>query len=83
MCFSLYILVNSKNSPDNYKICKINVGAKIKTPEMLRIVSNHLKAQKMSRISVIKLPFVLMFVPNRYKTQKMNEKVIVENGGML
>ena len=50
---------------------------------MLRIVSNHLKAQKMSRISVIKLPFVLMFVPNRCKTQKMNEKVIVENGGML
>ena len=37
-CFSIYKIVDSEYSPDNNKSSKINIGAIIKNPQMLKFV---------------------------------------------
>ena len=49
--FSLYNMVDSENSPENYKCSKISIGVIIKHPEMLRYVFNYPKTKKMCKIS--------------------------------
>ena len=39
-------MVDSENSPDNYKTFKISIGAIIKNPEILKFVPDHLKIKK-------------------------------------
>ena len=62
-------MVESDNSPDNYKPLKISIGAIIKNSEMLKFVSDHRKTKKMCKNAVKKLPFVIINVPDRYKSQ--------------
>ena len=62
-------MVDSEYSPDNYKSSKINIGAIIKNPQMLRFVSDHLKTKKMCKHAVNILSFAIRCVSNRYKTQ--------------
>ena len=57
------------SSTDNCKPLKTNIGAKIKNPEMLKFIPDHLKTKKMCKDTVKKLPLVIRFVPDRYKTQ--------------
>ena len=57
------------SSTDNRKPLKTNIGAKIKNPEMLKFIPDHLKTKKMCKDTVKKLPLVIRFVPDRYKTQ--------------
>ena len=49
--FSLYNMVDSENSPENYKCSKISIGVIIKHPEMLRYVFNYPKTKKMCKMS--------------------------------
>ena len=65
------------------KTLKINSGATIKDPEMLRHVSDHLKTKTICKYAVKKLPLVINYVSDRYKTQRMCNKVVLENGEML
>ena len=65
------------------KTLKINIGATIKDPEMLRHVSDHLKTKAICKHAVKKLPPVINYVSDRYKTQRMCNKVVLENGEML
>ena len=60
-------MVGSEYSTNNYKSLRINIGAIIKDPEMLRFVHDHLKTKMMCK----------------YKTRQMCEDVILENGGTL
>ena len=51
-CFSLYEMVDSEYSTDNYKSWSsnkksISVGAVIKNPEMVRFVPGHFKTKNM------------------------------------
>ena len=63
-CLSLYRMVGSKYSPDNYETLKRSIGAKIKNPEMLRSVPDHLKIKKVCGNAVKKLPFAVRYVPD-------------------
>ena len=57
-------MVGSKYSPDNYETLKRSIGAKIKNPEMLRSVPDHLKIKKVCGNAVKKLPFAVRYVPD-------------------
>ena len=61
----------------------ISIGARIKNPEMLRFVPDHLKTKKMCKNAVKKMLLVVRYVPDQYKTQEMCDRVILENGGTL
>lgn len=63
-------MVDSDNSPDNYKILKISFGTIIKHPEMLKFVCYHHKTKKMCKRIVKKLPFVKIYALDWYKTQE-------------
>ena len=76
-------MVDSENSPRNYKTLKISMGTIIKHPESLRFVPDHLKTKKMYKNAVEKLPFVVRYLPYRYKIQEVSGKVIIENVEML
>ena len=43
---------------DIYKSLNINIGTVMKNPEMLKLVSDHLKTKKMCKHAVIKLPYL-------------------------
>ena len=45
-------MVDSEYCPDNYKSLKISIAAIIKNLEVLRFVSDHLKAKKMCKNAV-------------------------------
>ena len=51
--FSKYKMVDSR---DINKYLNINIGIVMKKPEMLKLVPNHLKTEKMCRHAVKKLP---------------------------
>ena len=51
-CFSIYKIVDSEYSTDNYKSPKISIGAVMKNPEMFKFVSDHLKTKKMYKHAV-------------------------------
>ena len=53
-------MAESEYSPDNYKAFKISIG----NPEMVKFISDYLKANKMCKNAVKKLPFVIMYVPD-------------------
>ena len=55
--FSIYKMVDSEYSTDDYKSSKISIGEIMKNPEMLRLLSGHLKTKKMCNHAVKKLPF--------------------------
>ena len=46
----------------------------MKNPEMLKLVSDHLKTIKMCKHVVKKLPYQLKYVPDQFKTQQMCDK---------
>ena len=48
--FSLYKMIESENSPDNFKILKISIGAIMKNPEMLKLVPDHYNTKKILRL---------------------------------
>ena len=50
-------MVDSEYSTDDYKSSKISIGEIMKNPEMLRLLSGHLKTKKMCNHAVKKLPF--------------------------
>ena len=60
----MYQIVDSKTQ-------KIAIVEMIKDPEMLRLVTDHLKNEKMCKHAVKKLPFLINYVPNQYKTLQM------------
>ena len=62
-CFSIYKMVDSESSTDNYKTLKISIGIVIKYQEMLRFVPDHLKAKNICKHAVEK-SFVIRHVPN-------------------
>lgn len=66
-------MVDSQYSTDNYNSVKIVIGAIIKSPEMLRLVHNYLKTEKMCKHSAKKLSFLKSYVLDQYKTQEMLE----------
>ena len=47
-----------------------------KNPEMLRLVSDHLKTNKIRKNADNKLLFVIKYVSDQYKTQEMSDKAI-------
>ena len=51
-CFSLCKMVDSENSPDNYKMLKISIGGIIKDPKMLKFVLDHLRTKKVCENAV-------------------------------
>ena len=69
-------MVDSEYSMNIYKTLKKSIGTVMRNPEMLKIVTDHLKTKKMCKYVVKKLPF-------QYKTQQMFDKAILENGGTL
>ena len=76
-------MLDSEYRPDNYKSSKISIGATIKNPKMVRLVSDHRKTKKMCKHALKKLLFVKRDVPDRYKTQQMSYNVILEHDRML
>ena len=58
--FSLYKMVDSDNSPDNYKTLKISIGSIIKNPKMLKFVPDYLKVKKTCKNAVKRLLFLIM-----------------------
>ena len=48
-------MVDSEYSTDNSKSSKISIEAIMKNPEMLRLVPNHLKTEKMGKLVLKKL----------------------------
>ena len=54
-------MVESRNSPENYKTFKISIGTIIKNPEILIFVPDHLRTKKMCKNAVTKLSFLLLY----------------------
>ena len=50
---------------NGYKSAKMSIGTWMKNPEMLKLVSDHLKNKKMCKHAVKKLPFIIRYVPER------------------
>ena len=48
-------MVDSEYSTDNSKSSKISIEAIMKNPEILRLVPNHLKTEKMGKLVLKKL----------------------------
>ena len=67
-------MIDSVNSPDNYKTLKQVLGHQSKILKCFRFVCNHLKTRKMYKNAVKYLPF---------KIQVMCDKVILENDGRI
>ena len=57
-------MVNREYSTHNYKFSKISTGATMKNPDMLRLVSDHLKTKKMYKNAVKKLLLVIKCDPD-------------------
>ena len=68
---------------DIFKTLNISIRTVLKTPEMLKFVTDHLKNKKMFKHTLKKLPYLLRYVPDQYKTQQMCDNAIPENGGAL
>ena len=81
--FSSYKIVDSENSPDNYKTLKICIRTTAKNPEMLKFVLDHLRTKVMCENAVNRLAFVVMYVPDGYKTEEMCDEGILRNHEML
>ena len=81
--FSSYKIVDSENSPDNYKTLKIGIRTTAKNPEMLKFVRDHLRTKVMCKNAVNRLAFVVMYVPDGYKTEEMCDEGILRNHEML
>ena len=62
--FNLFKVVDSENSPDNYKDFKISIEAILKNPEMLKLIPDHLKTKKMCKNTVKKSALEIMHVPD-------------------
>ena len=45
-------MVDSENSPNNYKTLKISIGAIIKSPKMLKLDPDHLKNKNVCKNEV-------------------------------
>ena len=56
--FSIYKMIDNKDSMGIYKSVKISIGTIIRNPVMLIFVLDHLKTKKMSKHAVKKLPFL-------------------------
>ena len=56
-------MVDSEYSMNIYKTLKKSIGTVMRNPEMLKIVTDHLKTKKMCNYVVKKLPFQLR--PNK------------------
>ena len=67
--FSIHKIVDSKYSIDIYKSSKISIGTVMKNPELLKLVPDHLKTNKMCKNAVEKLSLVKRYVPDQYKIQ--------------
>ena len=67
--FSIHKIADSKYSIDIYKSSKISIGTVMKNPELLKLVPNHLKTNKMCKNAVEKLSLVKRYVPDHYKIQ--------------
>ena len=52
-CARIYNMVDSEYSMDIFKSVKIIIGTVITNPEILKFVSDHLKSNKISELSVI------------------------------
>lgn len=76
-------MVDSEYSLGNYKSLKTSTGAIIKTPQMLKSVSDHLKTKSVCKHEVKKLPHIIRFFSDRNKTQELCHKVFLENGGAV
>ena len=76
-------MVDSEDSTEDYKFPKINIGAIMRKPEMLKFVPDLRKTRKMCKHAVKKLPFIIRYVPDQCKTQQMCDKAILENGATL
>ena len=50
-------MVDSKYSSEDYESLKINIGAIMGNPEILKFFPDHLKTKKMYKHGVKKLPF--------------------------
>ena len=66
-----------------YKSLNISIATVMKTPEMLKLVSDYLKTKKMCKHAVKKLPYLLRYFRNRFKPLQMCGKAVLENGGIL
>ena len=53
-------MVDSDNSPDNYKILKISIGSIMTNPKMLKFVPDYLKIKKTCENAVKRLLFLIM-----------------------
>ena len=53
-------MVDSEYSTDNSKSSKISIEAIMKNPEMLRLVPNHLKTEKMGKLVLKKLSEIIL-----------------------
>ena len=76
-------MVDSKHNSDNYENLKINTGAIIKDPEILKFVPDYLKTNKMCKNAVKKLPFIIKYIPGHFKTKEMCDKVVLKISEML
>ena len=76
-------MVDIEYSTYNCEFSKIIIGTKIKNPEMLKFVPDHLTTKKMCKHAVKKIRFLLTYASDQYKTQQMFDKVILENGGTV
>ena len=65
----MHKIVDSKYSIDIYKSSKISIGTVMKNPELLKLVPDHLKTNKMCKNAVEKLSLVKRYVPDQYKIQ--------------
>ena len=59
ICFSIYKIVDSEYSTDDYKSRKISIGAIMKNPKMLKFAPDRVKTKKMCKHAVKKSPFVV------------------------
>ena len=63
---------------DIYKYVKITIGTVMRNPEILKLVPDDLKTEKMSTHAAKTLPFVIQDVPDQYKTNQTCDKTILE-----
>ena len=49
-------MIESENSPDNFKILRISIGAIMKNPEMLKLNPDHHNTKKILRLKKLLFP---------------------------
>ena len=64
-------MVDSEYSKDNYKSSKISIKTAMKNPEILNVVHDHLKTERICKHAVKKLPFVIRYVSDQYNYKIM------------